>query len=132
MMYLGLIVFFADTSAAWVFSDKWKRMAVALAGTLVNLVFMSIAFWIWEFSRHDVSPEQSIWFVVGFFCLYTTLVNLVPFVKLDGYYALTDLLDMPNLREESFAYIEQRFHSLVGLRHRGSAVQPRLDRAAIY
>jgi putative peptide zinc metalloprotease protein len=35
----------------------------------------------------------------------TILFNVNPLVKIDGYHALTSLLEMPDLREESFRYI---------------------------
>src|SRR6185436_14222572 len=34
-----------------------------------------------------------------------TLLNFNPFLKLDGYYLLSDWLQMPNLRRRSFAHV---------------------------
>ncbi len=45
-----------------------------------------------------------------------TVINLVPLLELDGYYILVDLVDMPRLRERSFAFLR---HQLPGkLAHR--------------
>src|SRR5262245_27748767 len=34
-----------------------------------------------------------------------TLFDLNPLIKLDGYYLLSDYLDVPNLRQRAFAYL---------------------------
>lgn len=107
MFYPAMIIFYVDVSSAWVFRSRWKRIAVAMAGPVLNLIVMAICFWIWHATKHTVPPEHSIWFITGFLCLYSTVINFIPFIKMDGYYILTDLVGIPTLREKSFAYLGQ-------------------------
>ncbi|MCG8377244.1 MAG: hypothetical protein MI702_12265, partial [Chlorobiales bacterium] len=124
MFYLAMIIFFADVSAAWGFRNKWKRIAVALAGPILNLVIMSVSFWMWYFQKAYVQPEHSIWFLMGFFCLYSTVLNFVPFIKMDGYYMLSDLTGISTLREKSFAYLGQKLYGVFGMELNGEKIRP--------
>lgn len=124
MFYLCMVIFFADASAAWGFRSKWKRIAVAAAGPILNLVVMSACFWIWHLERDDVQPEHCIWFLLGLFCLFSTVLNFMPFIKMDGYYMLADLTGMPTLREKSFAYLRQKLFGLFGFGSKEKQFQP--------
>jgi hypothetical protein len=42
-------------------------------------------------------------------CWVTVLFNFNPLIKLDGYYLLSDWVDIPNLRRKSFAYMGSLF-----------------------
>jgi len=124
MFYLAMIIFFADVSAAWGFRNKWKRIAVALAGPILNLVVMSVCFWMWHFQKAHVPPDHSIWFLMGFFCLYSTILNFVPFIKMDGYYMLSDLTGISTLREKSFAYLGQKLFGVFGIGRNEEQISP--------
>src|SRR5439155_4844566 len=47
---------------------------------------------------------------------FKSLFNLNPLVKLDGYYLLSDFLEVPNLRRRAFAYLGAGFRRLLGMR----------------
>src|SRR4030095_15926429 len=51
-----------------------------------------------------------------------SLFNLNPLIKLDGYYLLSDYLEVPNLRQKSFRYISAGIKRLCG-----SAIQGRKE-----
>ncbi len=124
MFYLAMIIFFADVSATWAFRNKWKRIAVAVAGPVLNLVVMSVCFWVWHFQKGHVPPEHSIWFLLGFFCLYSTVINFMPFIKMDGYFMLTDLVGIATLREKSFAYMQQKVLAVFGRGRKEDELHP--------
>src|SRR5437016_8955034 len=44
-----------------------------------------------------------------------TLLNFNPLIKLDGYYLLSDYLELPNLRRKSFRYVGSLVEKLFGL-----------------
>jgi len=51
-----------------------------------------------------------------------SFLDFNPFVKLDGYYLLSDLLEIPNLRRRSFKYVRRRRSSdLLGVRTQAPA-----------
>ena len=53
--------------------------------------------------------------VILFTGISSFLINMNPLIKLDGYYALMDSLEIPELREESFAHINRRIKKMFGL-----------------
>jgi len=44
--------------------------------------------------------------MASFFCFYWMLWNFVPLIETDGYYALMDYADIPNLRKEAFDHLK--------------------------
>ena len=92
--YLFMPVFFADVSNAWGLS-KHKRFIIDMAGVYMELLFYSIIATSFFFLR-DTFLLQLI-----FLRLIGTLVNLNPFLRFDGYWALSDLISVPNLRTNS-------------------------------
>jgi Zn-dependent protease len=50
------------------------------------------------------------------------LWNLNPLIELDGYYALADVLDRPNLRSDAFRALRQRCPSRIELAYAGAAL----------
>lgn len=101
ILCVGLMpLLYCDVSDSWLQQDRRKRMAVAAAGILTELILASVCGILWTFSR------------VGFlhtFCLNvmivcsinTLLVNGNPLLKFDGYFVLSDLVGIPNLAAES-------------------------------
>ncbi|MGP8070376.1 MAG: hypothetical protein ACLP5V_10850 [Candidatus Bathyarchaeia archaeon] len=88
-------MFYVDTSDAWVLPRK-MRIMVSLSGPLSTLLigaFLVFADALW--------PSQLLK-MASFFCFYWMLWNFVPLIETDGYYALMDYADIPNLRKEAF------------------------------
>lgn len=112
----GIILFlfaplaFVDVTDAWRLSRRWPRVQIALAGMYVELAIAGIAAWIWwwadpGFSRHLAAQ------VVMLAGPATLLVNANPFLRLDGYYVLGDVLDIPNLRMHGRRQLSVRLES---------------------
>jgi putative peptide zinc metalloprotease protein len=96
---------FVDTSDMWL-TGCWPRIAVDLAGIGANAVCAGLAalvalligggLWaavLWQF------VVTSWWIIIG---------NLNPLFEFDGYYALSDWLDRPNLRQQALARLGRR------------------------
>jgi hypothetical protein len=94
LYYFGPM-FYVDTSDTWVLPRK-MRIMVSLAGPLSTLLAGSLLI-----LSNLIWPSQIIK-MMGFFCFYWTLWNLVPLIETDGYYAVMDFADIPNLRKEAF------------------------------
>lgn len=102
MLMLGMPYAFVDTTQMW-FEGKWPRIIVSLAGPIVTLAFAGIFSLAAAFVPDPVVSGISFQVALG---LYTnTLFNFNPLITLDGYYALSDLVGMPHLREESTSYV---------------------------
>jgi putative peptide zinc metalloprotease protein len=111
-LYFGIPVFFVDTTDIWL-ESRGRRIAVSAAGLVSDLTLGGacalLALALPAGAGATVLLLASIAYF-GFLC------NLVPFAKLDGYYILVDLLEMPMLRSRSFAFL--RKHLLGKLRRR--------------
>ena len=93
---------YTDTNEVWKLADRRKRLAVAAAGisTELSLAAWATLFW-------GVLPEGGL--KAAAFMLATTVwvatlaINSSPFMRFDGYFLLSDWLDMPNLHGRAFA-----------------------------
>ncbi|HUV31510.1 MAG TPA: HlyD family efflux transporter periplasmic adaptor subunit [Acidobacteriota bacterium] len=96
--------FYCDISDAWLFEKKSHRLAVTIAGPYFQLVLMAAAVIIWRVATPGTAVSEVSRLVV-IVSLVSYLFNFNPLIKLDGYYLLSDWLDIPNLRQKSFSYL---------------------------
>lgn len=95
---------YVDASAASAFRSTWQRVIVGAAGMIVELFLASLALFFWL----NLEPgtlrlvAYNVMFIAG---VSTILFNGNPLLRYDGYYILADLLEMPNLRMRSQAYM---------------------------
>lgn len=91
---------FVDASAADAFAVPRQRFAVSAAGVMVELFVASLAL----FVALAIQPgllRDFCWVVFVTGAVSSVLVNLNPLLRFDGYYALTDALELPNLAQRS-------------------------------
>ena len=104
--------FYCNVSDAWLFPRKSHRLWVTFAGFYCELCTSAVGALIWRLT------EPGNWVhAVALVMLGTsgirTLFNFNPLIKLDGYYLLSDALEIPNLRARSFRYLKSVIaHSL--------------------
>lgn len=95
-------VAYTDTNEVWKLSDRHQRLAVASSGVATELVIA-----VWATLAWALLPEgtpKSIAFVLATLTWVTTVaINASPFLRFDGYFILSDWLDMPNLHARAFA-----------------------------
>ncbi len=94
--------FYCDVSDAWMFPNKRHRMAVTLAGGYSQLMLWGVCAILWRITEPDTVINH-VMVVVVLFSGLQTLFNFNPLIKLDGYYMLSDYLEVPNLRSRSFS-----------------------------
>ena len=96
-------VLYTDTTNAYALQSKYKRLRIAIAGMKVELYLALIATFLWSFLPEGAL--KSIAFIVATTSWITSLlVNISPFLRFDGYYALSDYTNEKNLQPRSFAY----------------------------
>lgn len=88
---------FCNVSDAWLFSSRWRRLLVSMAGTYVDLLIWIVSVFVWRVTAQHTALNYMAWIVVTT-CGLRVLFNVNPLMRLDGYYALSDLLGIPNLR----------------------------------
>ncbi|HXF96266.1 MAG TPA: efflux RND transporter periplasmic adaptor subunit [Gemmatimonadales bacterium] len=96
--------FYCNISDAWLFPQKSKRLWVTFAGGFFELVIWALAVFLWRVA------ERGTWISGAALVVMATsgikqVFNLNPLIKLDGYYLLSDWLDVPNLRQRAFGYV---------------------------
>jgi putative peptide zinc metalloprotease protein len=125
MLFYLSPAFFCDVTDGWRLSSRKQRLLVALAGPLVHLGLGSTALALQKFLPE--SPLKDAALLYGVLCWAVALLNLFPFIKLDGYVALMSAVDIPHLRRKSLSALAVVVRSrLLGTREttRGSSLLP--------
>nr|MBF0223135.1 HlyD family efflux transporter periplasmic adaptor subunit [Desulfobulbaceae bacterium] len=92
---------FTDTTESWKLTDRKARMKIVGAGIAVEIALALIATFLWCFIADG--PLRSACFIVATVTWITSLfMNISPFMRFDGYYLLSDYLDIPNLQTRAF------------------------------
>ena len=104
--------FYCDLSDAWLFPKKSQRLAVTLAGPYLQLVLLAVSVLLWRLTVPGVFLNELAWMLVTVNWI-NFLFNFNPLIKLDGYYLLSDWVDIPNLRRKSFTYLGNVFQRLL-------------------
>lgn len=95
---------YVDASASSAFPEKHRRAAVGAAGMMVELFLAALATFVWiNVEDGFVRDVAFVLMVIG--GVSTVLFNGNPLLRFDGYYVLSDLLDVPNLGPRSNAYV---------------------------
>ncbi|MEO6181534.1 MAG: efflux RND transporter periplasmic adaptor subunit, partial [Verrucomicrobiota bacterium] len=100
--------FFCNVSDAWLFREKSRRLWVTFAGAYFEIFLWAAATVIWRVTDFSTWINY-IALVVMATSGIKTLFNLNPLIKLDGYYLLSDYLEIPNLRQKAFGYLGALF-----------------------
>lgn len=105
-MGIAMLVMFplpyTDTSESWKLVDRKQRLHIASAGIITELALAGIATLMWSLTP-DGWLRSALFFLATVSWVLTLAVNLTPFMRFDGYFILSDLLDFPNLHERSAA-----------------------------
>jgi putative peptide zinc metalloprotease protein len=99
-MGVMLLVFtpipYMDATSSWSFRSRWHRMLVGAAGMITEVFVAALATFLWAYSGPGTlhSLAYNMMFIAS---VSTVLFNGNPLLRFDGYYILSDLLDIPNL-----------------------------------
>ena len=95
---------YCDVSDSWMLADKWKRIAIAGAGIFIEIFLSSIALFAWWYTETGLLHHLAL--NVFFITVVTTVIfNANPLMRFDGYYILSDLLEIPNLQQRASQFI---------------------------
>jgi hypothetical protein len=113
---------YTDVTNSWLVRRP-ARIAIALGGVLFQSVPLVLCYAAWRLTGLPV---------LGWYCVLSTAwmaFNLLPFVRLDGYWVLSFALDEFNLRQRAFG---QLLHTLQPRRVPGSWTGPEAVLAALF
>ena len=94
---------YVDASAASEFRSKWRRALVGAAGMIVEVFLAALALYVWLAVEEGFvrALAYSVMLVAG---ITTVLFNGNPLLRYDGYYILSDVLEIPNLAQRATRY----------------------------
>ena len=91
---------YCNTSDSWLLPNKWQRISIGAAGMYVETVVAAIATFLWWYTNPGWLHYLALNTI--FLCSVSTIVfNLNPLLRYDGYYMLSDFLEIPNLAQKS-------------------------------
>jgi putative peptide zinc metalloprotease protein len=91
---------YCDTSDAWILPNKWHRAAIGAAGMYVEVVLAAVFTFVWWNSEPGLLHYLAL--NTMFICSVSTVIfNSNPLLRYDGYYILSDVLEIPNLGQKS-------------------------------
>jgi multidrug efflux pump subunit AcrA (membrane-fusion protein) len=121
---------YCDTSSSYLFEKKRHKLLVQMAGTVGSVMVSAVLVAFLAVVPRSVPIYPALLLAFGLNTSFAVLANVIPFIKFDGYYALADALEIPNLRERSFEYAGALLrHRLLGLPMPALAVKPRERKA---
>jgi putative peptide zinc metalloprotease protein len=107
VMFLVLVPTpYVDASTAWGFPSRWKRVFVGAAGMIVELFFACLCAMVWTatLGQPDALIHQLAYNAMLIASVSTLVFNANPLLRYDGYYILSDFLEIPNLSQKSKDY----------------------------
>jgi putative peptide zinc metalloprotease protein len=111
MLLYFIPALYCNVSDAWMLKKR-ERIFVSLAGGYIQLFLWAVATILWR----ALAPET----LASRICLISIMFNGVfsffnfnPLIRLDGYYILSDLLEIPNLRPKAFSYLKHTWYTLL-------------------
>jgi len=97
--------FFTDTTDILLFRRGAPRQWVIFAGIWIELVICGLAALVWHFTPPGSLTNDFFYKMMLLSGIQGALLNLNPLIKADGYYALSQFLDIDNLREDAFEFL---------------------------
>jgi putative peptide zinc metalloprotease protein len=99
---------YCDVTDSWMMKNKWRRMMIGAAGMYVEMILAALAIFFWYQSQTGVLQHLAL--NVFFISALTTIVfNANPLLRYDGYYILSDYLEIPNLQPQASKMLQQSF-----------------------
>jgi putative peptide zinc metalloprotease protein len=94
---------YVDSSASAAFTSRYRRAIVGAAGMMVELMLASGALYVWLVVEPGLlrAIAFNVMLIAG---ASTLVVNGNPLLRYDGYYILSDLIEIPNLAQRGQQY----------------------------
>jgi putative peptide zinc metalloprotease protein len=97
--------FYTDTSEGEVRGDRYQRIMITVSGVWIEMMICTVATVVWWGTPPGTTVHDFSYLLILITGIAVVLINWNPLIKLDGYYILTELLGMVDLKEESTAFV---------------------------
>ena len=114
LMFLYFVpCFFVDVTESWVSATKIQRLGTIMAGIWIELAMCGIAMIFWLNAPPGSTVHKVAYEVILLTGIAAVVINLNPLIKLDGYYFATEVIEIPDLKERSTAFLTGWFQAKV-------------------
>jgi putative peptide zinc metalloprotease protein len=96
---------YVDASSSWAFRSKGHRAIVGAAGMYVEMAVAAVAAVVWSQTGNGTAIHTVAYNMMFVGSVSTVLFNANPLLRYDGYYILSDLLEIPNLAQRGKEYV---------------------------
>lgn len=100
---------YCNVTDAWTVSSKWKRILISFAGIYVELMIAAAATFVWWYTPHLPFVNNVALLLMTLCSVSTFVFNANPLMRFDGYYMMSDFLEIPNLRQRATKYLSDGF-----------------------
>ncbi|MBC8289232.1 MAG: hypothetical protein H8E37_02845, partial [Planctomycetes bacterium] len=111
-MGVMLLVFspclYCDVSDSWMLRNKWARIMIGAAGMYIEILLSAFAIFVWWYTTDGMLHMLALntFFVTT---ITTVIFNANPLMRFDGYYMMSDFLEIPNLRPKADRLLREWF-----------------------
>lgn len=105
LLYFGPC-FFVDVSHSMLFENRWNRIWVAMGGIYFESFITIAAAALWWMTPPELAINDFAYRVMMMGLILGVVMNLNPLLKFDGYFVLSDMLQIAELREKSLRYVK--------------------------
>jgi len=120
---------YMDASSSWGFRNRSQRALVGAAGMIVELFVAGLAVFVWAATGAGVlhGLAYNLIFIAS---VSTVIFNANPLLRFDGYYILSDLLEIPNLSQRAIGQLRHLWERyLFGVKQSESPAHGRREAA---
>ena len=110
MFVVGTPCAYVDASDSWGFPKPIHRIIVALGGMYFESICAMFAVVVWALSGPGI-VHSTAQYAIMLATVVTVGFNANPLMKYDGYYILSDLVGMPNLRDDAQRQLNRQLNS---------------------
>ena len=99
---------YCNVSDSWMLPNRWHRVVIGAAGMYIEVVIASICTFMWWYSEPDTLLNNVCLRIMFVSSVSTILFNANPLLRYDGYYILSDILEIPNLRQKATTILTRK------------------------
>jgi len=129
MMLVFSPCLYCDVTDSWMLKNKWHRIIIGAAGMYVEVILSAVAIYVWWLTKPGLLHHLALntFFVTT---ITTVIFNANPLMRFDGYYMMSDFLEIPNLRQKSEKLLKEAFSwYCLGIESRPDPFMPETGRA---
>lgn len=98
---------YCNVSDSWMLPNKWHRAMIGAAGIYIEVTLAAVCTFIWWFSTPGLLHNLCL-NVVFISSVSTIIFNANPLLRYDGYYILSDVTEIPNLRQKATSILSRK------------------------